>query len=220
MEFKRPPSDEAMHAWKDSISEDTALLMRVLVKLKQDYDEGANYFFEGMHDADGNLSPLISEDLPSILSGDDDDDTGILEKAMLPWDHTGEKIWAWDGAVYSLQYFLLNICDFDEETWTIDFLEETMEKIHNGHHDTKRAMESLAKSSDFEEKQLGFVVSCLADMAMHDDDDHMTDSWAVCCVLHKQSESLEDALFWTHERAKEALILVKPMVLDKEAVIT
>jgi len=220
MEFKRPPSVEESINLRLNVSPETALLMKVLIKLKEDYEEGAHYFFEGMHDADGKLSPLISEDMPNILSGEEEDKTGILEKTMLPWDPTGEKVWAWDGAVYSLHFFLINICEFDAETWTIDFLEEQMKEIHSGHLDTKKNMQSLAESSEFTEKQLAFVVSCLAEMAMHDDDDRMNDSWAVCCVIHKQSTSLEQALFWTHERTKEALILVKPMVLDEEDVIT
>jgi len=63
------------------------------------------------------------------------------------------------------------------------------------------------------------VVSCLAEMAMHEDDERMNDSWSVCCVLHKKANTLTQALFWTPERTKKALELVQPMILDEEEVI-
>jgi len=216
----RSPSDDLI--WdSEKMSDDSSLLMRVLAKLKSDADNGTFYFFEGMHDANGIISPLITEEMPAIVPHEEDSEhIELLEMTTVPWDITGKKIWEWDGAVYSLQFFLIQMCDFDEEIWTIDYLEEIMSEIHKGHLQTKKVMKNVAEESGFDESALAYLISCLADMGLNDHDELMTDSWAVCCVLHNNASSLAEAMYWTQDKTREALNAVKSVMMNAEDVIT
>lgn len=219
MEFKRDPTDSSQYSadistitWNHEVTDEAGELMQVLMQLKKHADQGLYFFFEGMYDADGNKHPDV--ELEDDLSEKFD------ELSTLPWDVTGEKIWQWDGAVYALRHFLINMCDFDKEVWTIEYLEECMESIQKGHFETKRVMEELANSSEFEEEALGFLIACMGEMVANGLDDYVTDSWAMTCVLHKKASNLDEGVYWTQERVKKAMEVIKGLLLDDDVVIT
>lgn len=217
MEFKRPPSDDFTDiTWNHELGEDDAELMHVLMQLKRHADEGMYFFFDGMHDADGNPHPdlLIDHDIDDVMT------EKLSEASKLPWDVTGERIWEWDGAVHSLQHFLIGMCEFDAEVWTVEHLEERMKQVHRGHGETKRTMQEMAERSGFEEDALGFLIACMGDMVANDLDDYITDSFAMSCVLHKNASNLDEAMYWTQERTREAMKVIKGVFLKDDVVIT
>ena len=215
MEFKRPPSDNfADITWNHKLIEEDAELMQVLVQLKKHADDGMYFFFEGMHDADGKPHPDLS------LDEDEFDFEKIREATKLPWDVKGERIWEWEGAVHSLQHFLIGMCDFDEDVWTVEYLQERMEQVHQGHAETKRTMQEMADKSGIHENALGFVISCMGKMVANDLDDYITDSYAMSVVLHTEASNLDEAMHWTQEKTKEAMEVVRGVFLNNDTVIT